>query len=315
MSSKLSNAPIEHRSRRKRISLIACAVVIIIVIALAIGLGVGLTRKGSGNNDPSSPSSAPTSTVSPLPSPTVQPTWAPTVNSTWQIVLQNPLELSSDATSITPDVEVYDIDLFTNSAEVISTLHKLGKKVICYFSAGSYEPDRPDSGDFKDADKGKEMDGWPGEYWLNLNSTNVRNIMTKRVELAAQKGCDGVDPDNVDGYSNTNGLSLTPADSISFLSFLSNATLAHKLSMGLKNAAAIIDDVLPLVHFSVNEQCAQYSECSNFTAFITHHKPLLRRQRRRRELQHRHQAHGLGRVGRVLQLLGLHHAAEYELNA
>ncbi|KAF2808371.1 uncharacterized protein BDZ99DRAFT_54321 [Mytilinidion resinicola] len=274
MSSKPTNPPLARRSRRKRIGLIVCAVLVIIVIALAIGLGVGLTRGGSGST-PSAPSSAPTSTVSPLPSPTVQPAWTPTVNSTWQIVLENPLELSSDAASITPDVEVYDIDLFTNGAEVISTLHKLGKKVICYFSAGSYEPDRPDSGDFKDADKGKEMDGWPGEYWLNLNSTNVRNIMTKRVELAAQKGCDAVDPDNVDGYSNNNGLSLTPADSIAFLSFLSNATLTHKLSLGLKNAAAIIDAVLPLVHFSVNEQCAQYAECSNFTAFITHHKPVF----------------------------------------
>jgi hypothetical protein len=28
----------------------------------------------------------------------------------------------------------------------------------------------------------------------------VRGIMRKRVEMAGDKGCDGVDPDNVDGY-------------------------------------------------------------------------------------------------------------------
>jgi hypothetical protein len=44
------------------------------------------------------------------------------------------------------------------------------------------------------------LDGWPGERWLRLGSENVRRIMKGRVELAGQKGCDGVDPDNVDGY-------------------------------------------------------------------------------------------------------------------
>jgi hypothetical protein len=72
--------------------------------------------------------------------------------------------------------------------------------VICYFSAGSYEPGRPDSGDFKKEDMGAGLDGWPGEKWLKLSSENVRNIMKKRIDLAWKKGCDGVDPDNVDGY-------------------------------------------------------------------------------------------------------------------
>jgi hypothetical protein len=44
------------------------------------------------------------------------------------------------------------------------------------------------------------LDGWPGEVWVNISSTNVRNIMSKRLELASHKGCDAVDPDNMDGY-------------------------------------------------------------------------------------------------------------------
>jgi endo-alpha-1,4-polygalactosaminidase (GH114 family) len=59
------------------------------------------------------------------------------------------------------------------------------------------------------------------------------------------------------------------------MEFLSNATLAHNLSLGLKNAAAIIPTVLPLIHFSVNEQCAQYSECSSFTPIIAAKKPVF----------------------------------------
>jgi hypothetical protein len=197
MSSKPLAAP-RPRSR-KRLILIGSAVAVLVVVALAIGLGVGLTRD-NGDDSPSSPSSAPTATGSALPTPTGTAAWTPAVNTSWQIVLLNPLDLPSDSKAVVPDVDVFDIDLFTNSVEVIATLHKLGKKVICYFSAGSYEPYRPDSGDFKEADKGKEMDGWPGEYWLDLNSKNVRSIMSKRIELAATKGCDAVDPDNVDGY-------------------------------------------------------------------------------------------------------------------
>jgi hypothetical protein len=45
--------------------------------------------------------------------------------------------------------------------------------------------------------------------------------------------------------------------------------------MGLKNAGDIIDDVLPIVDFSVNEQCVQYSECTTFEAFIKAGKPVF----------------------------------------
>lgn len=122
------------------------------------------------------------------------------MNSTWQIVLSDPIKLNENSTFISPDVEVFDIDLFENPKSTIDALHKFGKKVIAYFSAGSYEPGRPDSNEFKASDLGKTMDGWPGEKWLDLKSQNVRSIMSRRIELAAQKGFDGIDPDNVDAY-------------------------------------------------------------------------------------------------------------------
>ncbi|KAJ4292496.1 hypothetical protein N0V90_009158 [Kalmusia sp. IMI 367209] len=199
----------------------------------------------------------------------------PRVNDTWQIILSSAMLLDPSATSVTPDVAVYDIDLFETSSETIETLHRLGKRVICYFSGGSYEPGRLDSDQFKEEDKGKELDGWPGERWLKLESSNVRSIMKGRIELAGKKGCDGVDPDNVDGFQNDNGLDLTANDSISFLSYLSNLTVPLNLTMGLKNAGDIIPDVLPIVHFSVNEQCVEESECDTFHAFIDAGKPVF----------------------------------------
>lgn len=174
------------------------------LLALALGLGLGLTIGRENNNDDdgndSGNNASPVPTLPLLPTPTGDITWKPKVNDTWQIILQSNMILDKDATSVTPDVAVYDIDLFETPAETIATLHRLGKKVICYFSGGSYEPGRPDSGDFQEEDMGKGLEGWPGERWLKLGNENVRGIMKGRVELAGQKGCDGVDPDNVDGF-------------------------------------------------------------------------------------------------------------------
>jgi hypothetical protein len=189
-----------HRPWSLRRKLLLGGAITLIVLGLALGLGLGLTlgRDDDGDNDDNNVSPIPSAT--PLPSPTNTVPWTPRVNDTWQIVLLNNIELPDDASSVTPNVSIFDIDLFTTPKETIDTLHRLGKKVICYFSGGSYENFRPDSGEFGDGDLGKELDGWPGERWLRLSSENVRRIMKERVEMAHHKGCDGVDPDNVDGY-------------------------------------------------------------------------------------------------------------------
>lgn len=164
----------------------------VVILALGLGLGLGLTL-GGGEDNSALPPAVPTT-------PTNLNIWQPQVGQTWQIVLVEPINLSPAATTISPDVDIFDIDLFTNNQSTIDTLHRLGKKVICYFSAGSYEPDRPDSNLFTEKDKGKGLEGWPGERWLKLDSANVRNIMSKRIDLAAQKKCDAIDPDNVDAF-------------------------------------------------------------------------------------------------------------------
>ncbi|EGY21305.1 hypothetical protein VD0002_g7944 [Verticillium dahliae] len=194
--------------------------------------------------------------------------WVPAIGTTWQIVLNAPLKIDPKKPVVTPDVAVYDIDLFDNTAETIAALHKLNKKVICYFSAGTYEEWRPDAKKFAKADFGKPMDDWPGERWLQIKNTNVRNIMAQRIKLAAEKGCDAIDPDNVDGYSNNNGIGLTKADTIDFVKFLSSEARKYGLSIALKNAGEIIPQVIKFVDFQVNEQCVKYNEASTFAAFI-----------------------------------------------
>lgn len=268
----------QYRTHRKRRLIIILAVAMLAVVALAVGLGVGLTQglPHHWSTTASSTSSATPVPATPYPSPTsTSGLWQPAVNSSWQIVLNNPLSLTTSDKTVTPDVDVYDIDMFGNSNDTIQALHQLGKKVICYISAGTYEPNRPDSSQFQSSDMGKELSGWPGEYWLDLKSTNVRNIMAARIALAAGKGCDALDPDNVDGYNNDNGLGLTQQDSVDFLQFLAAQTSHYNFSIGLKNAGELVPSVLDQMQFSVNEQCVQYSECATWAPFIQASKPVF----------------------------------------
>ncbi|MCU1353614.1 MAG: hypothetical protein JWM05_2823, partial [Acidimicrobiales bacterium] len=61
-----------------------------------------------------------------------------------------------------PDVDIYVLDLWGTSAATVAQLHGQGKRLICYFSAGSYEDWRPDAKDFPAAALGNDYGGWPG---------------------------------------------------------------------------------------------------------------------------------------------------------
>ncbi|POS84728.1 hypothetical protein EPUL_001872 [Erysiphe pulchra] len=195
--------------------------------------------------------------------------WRPTVGTRWQIVLNSTL------TNQKFDAPVYDIDLFLNDAGIIAGLHATNRKVICYFSAGSFEPFRPDSNRFHARDKGLQLDGWPDEFWLDTNSRNVRKIMKNRLRRAARIGCDGVDPDNIDAFDNSNGLGLETTHAIEYLHFLAKEAHRLNLSIGLKNAGAIVTDVLNIMEWELNEQCLQFGECDKFQPFVDAGKPVF----------------------------------------
>ncbi|KAH7143659.1 glycoside hydrolase superfamily [Dactylonectria macrodidyma] len=231
---------------------------LVIAIPLGIILGFGLTGKFNKGGDSSDDKTI----------------WQPSVGDSWQIVLLKPIKVEGEAV-VSPDVKIYDIDVYDNDAATIQALQGAGKKVICYFSAGSWENWRDDKDDFEKADLGMVLDGWPDERWVDVRSDNVRNIMQKRIEFAADRGCDAIDPDNVDGFQNDNGLNLTAADAVDFVKFLAETAASYSMSTGLKNAGDIIEDVLDYVHFSVNEQCVEYSECETFAAFIEADKPVF----------------------------------------
>jgi hypothetical protein len=194
--------------------------------------------------------------------------WMPKPGTTWQWQLSGKVDTTVDA-------QMYDIDLFTNDVSVMQTLHAAGRAVVCYFSAGSYEPDRPDSAALAATGLGNVLDGWPNEKWLDVRSSAVRAIMRARLDTAASKGCDGVEPDNVDGYDNNNGLGLTMADQLDYNTFIATEAHARGLSVGLKNALGLVPALVAKFDWALNEECLKYSECDVLQPFITGGKAVF----------------------------------------
>lgn len=170
---------------------------------------------------------------------------------------------------------MYDIDLFDTDTVLIKELHQQGTKVICYFSAGSYENWREDKDNFESETLGNNLDGWEGEKWLDISAESVREVMIKRLDLAKSKNCDGVEPDNIDGYTNNTGFALSETDQLSYNTFLSIEAHKRGLSIGLKNDLSQVDELEPYFDFAINEQCHQFSECATLTPFINKNKPVF----------------------------------------
>jgi hypothetical protein len=190
------------------------------------------------------------------------------LNTNWQWQLQG--EVNKDY-----NVVLYDIDLFDSNASIIDSLQNEGKKVICYFSAGSYEEWRSDANNFPKESLGNNLDGWEDERWLDIRHEAIREIMKERLDLAKEKGCDGVEPDNVDGYSNNTGFDLTSDDQIQYNKFLANEAHQRGLSIGLKNDLDQIEILEQFFDFAVNEQCHEYDECALLQPFVVHSKPVF----------------------------------------
>ena len=195
--------------------------------------------------------------------------YKPTPLTTWD------WQLNVNSIKTHQNVLLYDIDLFDTPKEEIDKLHKMGKKVICYFSAGSYENWREDKDKFPKEALGNELDGWEGERWLDVRNKKVWEIMQNRIALAKEKGCDGVEPDNVDGYANDTGFNLSAQDQLNFNKFLASQAHKNNLSIALKNDLDQIQELINDFDFALNEQCHEFNECDKLMPFIKANKAVL----------------------------------------
>ena len=194
--------------------------------------------------------------------------YRPASDITWQWQLDGTINTSYE-------VDLYDIDLWETPGATIELLQNRGVAVICYFSAGSGDEDRPDYDRFLDSDLGRTLDGFDSERWLDVRSANVFEIMLDRLDLAAARGCDGVEPDNVDGYTNDPGFDFTATDQLAFNRNLANAAHERGLSVALKNGGDQAADLVAYYDFELNEECHEFEECDQLAPFTNVGKPVL----------------------------------------
>ena len=196
--------------------------------------------------------------------------WHPLPGSSWQI------QFTGEIIDTSLDVDIYDLDLFDTQAELIEELHAHGKHVICYLNAGAWEDWRPDAGDFPAEVIGADYEDWPGERWLDTsNLAALAPIMQARLKLCAEKGFDGVDPDNLDGFTNETGFELTQDEVIAYVQWLSEEAHSRGLAIGLKNVPELSKELEPYFEWALTESCFAQDWCEEMLPFIESNKPVF----------------------------------------
>jgi len=202
----------------------------------------------------------------------VEARWKPTPGLSWNYVLgDDKFDLSKEKAT------VIDVD-YNKSSNEIKKYHDAGKKVICYFSGGTVEEWRDDYNEFEKVSGliQNEYDDWPGEYWLDIRKSGLRPILKKRMKVAVEKNCDGIEVDNLDGYSvNKNHWDLKESDVVDFAKWLGNTAHELGISIGLKNVPGLIGKLESYFDFAINESCIEHSECGLYKPFLNNNKAVF----------------------------------------
>jgi hypothetical protein len=187
----------------------------------------------------------------------------------WQWQLTGPVDERVDAA-------VFDVDLFDTPASVVRSLHARGRSVVCYLSAGTLERWRPDARRFPDGARGRAVEGWAGERWLDIRRrAALAPALRARLDLCRSKGFDGVELDNVDGYANRTGFPLTAAEQLAFNVWLANEAHKRGLSVGLKNDLAQAPRLVRYFDWALVEACVELEECERVLPFVRAGKAVL----------------------------------------
>lgn len=196
--------------------------------------------------------------------------WKPNIGDSFQWQLSDlPIDTSIDA-------DIYDLDLFETPKEVIEQLHKGNKKVICYINVGGWEEYREDAESFPIETIGNDYDGWEGEKWLDIsNYTKFQDVLISRFDLAVEKGCDGIEPDNIEGYNEDTGFDITYEDQLIFNTWIADEVHKRNMSIGLKNDPEQVLELVDLYDWALLEDCYVWDFCNDYTVFIEQGKPVF----------------------------------------
>jgi hypothetical protein len=205
--------------------------------------------------------------------------WTPSPGARFDIQLESPR----------PDralpVDVLKLDLDDTSTATIRSLKARGVRLVCYFSAGTFEDfdGRADRAAYEALRPlgviGRPLAAFADESWVDIRRLDrLGPLLRARMERCRRKGFDAVDPDNVDAYTYpaaATGFPLTAADQLAFNRWL--ARTAHEVGLGvaLKNDLDQVDELAGDFDFAVNESCFRYRECGRYGPLRARAKPVF----------------------------------------
>ena len=187
--------------------------------------------------------------------------------------------------------DVVIVDLFDTPGCQVEALKQAGHRVLCYVSAGTYEPWRPDKERFRQGGAlagfvGPVNEDWAPERWLLVDPAHVDDVLAiqaDRMDLAVEKGCEGLEFDNLDPYDNR-VRGVTEAHALAYSLALAEAAHARGLLAGFKNAPDNAAAAEPSFDFVVVESCVRYAECAAYTPFSDAGKPVFSAEYTRRAM-------------------------------
>jgi hypothetical protein len=202
----------------------------------------------------------------------------------------------------------------TSATVIVHDMHVANKFAICYVEAGAYQKGFPDDGNFAVTDYGAtgsypnqhfnrryQMDGYPDEYYLNIagfagytpgatltgTAANIATALGQRIAGCHAEGMDGVEPDDLDGYTNDSasgamggGWRLTQAEAAGFEQWLAYTAHGDSMAIFQKNDGANTAADYRTFDGMIIEECNAYDDpCGadgdNVQDYVNAGKPVL----------------------------------------
>lgn len=95
------------------------------------------------------------------------------------------------------------------------------------------------------------------------------------VAIAKDKGCDGIDSDNMNGYENKTGFPLTRSDQIRFNVAITEAAGNLGMPIGMKNGSDIASEMVGHFDWVTIESCFADNLCGSYAPFVNADKAVF----------------------------------------
>ena len=180
------------------------------------------------------------------------------------------------------DEQVIIVDLFDTDTTLIEEYKRHQHIVICSFSAGTAEDDREDVISNRHAWQAIAAGGSSDNQWLNIYELEqLQALMKPRIQLAKRKGCQGIEPDNTDCFNSikeclVKGTRDEREDAqMNYLVWLAGYVHSQGMLIGLKNSGPLVNTLVHLFDFAIEEQCREWLECKGYMPFFYQDKPVF----------------------------------------